>query len=229
MGLSRKAVVFLFLFLILLSGCQKRQDINILSYEKYLLLPFYIEENYGKLTLKDGAIKLTYVKNSAGFIRFLNLSKYNVVIIDSFTFDFLRRMDDSWVKVCEIAEKTPAIYKLQKGEGSGRFYALNTPVYRNLIKEDVLFVGSFDNLKDKKRIYFKDLLPKFTKLKGIGKLNFYLCVRKNSPAIENENLKTLLSILQEGIVYTNDPVVVRYVSSIKHIESSGIFKFKNCF
>ena len=227
----KKFLTLFFILLLTLSGCRKNEEINILSDEKYLLLPFYIEKTYGKLQTKDVKINLFSVSNSADFIKLLNLTKYNVIITDNITFGFLKSTDNSWIKICEVAVKKPAIYKLLRKDITippTKTYALNTPIYRDLTGKDTIFIDSIDNLFTKNKIYFKKIVKPYKPIKGIGKVKYYLCVRKNSIAFKKENLKNILMLYKEGFIYINDPAVVKYVTTVNKIEPLKEIDFINC-
>ncbi|SNR72443.1 hypothetical protein [Desulfurobacterium atlanticum] len=227
----KRLIVFLFILLLTLSGCKKNEEINILSDEKYLLLPFYIEKTYGKLQIENTPINLFSTSNSANFIKLLNLSKYNVIITDNITFDFIKSNDHSWIKICEIAVKKPAVYKLVRNKTekfNDKTYALNTPLYRKFADKNTIFIDTTDELFTKNKIYFKKIKKGFIPVEKIGRVKYYLCVRENSVAFKSKNLKNLLILYKDGLIYTKDPAVVKYVTQTSNIKTLKEIDFINC-
>ncbi|WP_456426251.1 hypothetical protein [Desulfurobacterium sp.] len=223
-------VIIVALFLILLYSCKEYTEINILAENEYILLPFYVEKAYGKLNTKNTIINLNYGENTADFIKLLNLSKYNVMIIDNVTYNFIRKVDNSWIKVCTVGGKKPAVYKLIKNKQffDGYFYALNTPLYRNFAGKNTVFLDSFNELIKKNNIYFKTPLPGFQVIQKIGKVSYLLCVRKNSKAARKENLKRILLLWEDGITYIYDPFAIKYILHKYGIKHRTDIAFRNC-
>ncbi|WP_456460336.1 hypothetical protein [Desulfurobacterium sp.] len=223
-------IMVAFSILILFYGCKEYTQINILAENEYILLPFYAEKAYGKLNIKNTIINLSYVENTADFIRLLNLSKYNVIIIDNVTYNFIRKVDNSWIKVCTVGEKKPAVYKLIKNKqfSDGYFYALNTPLYRNFAGRNTIFLDSFSDLIKKNNIYFKTPLPGFQVIRKIGRISYLLCIRKNSEAAEKENLKNILLLWEDGVTYMYDPLAIKYILYKNRMKERTDITFGNC-
>ncbi|OMH40679.1 hypothetical protein [Desulfurobacterium indicum] len=215
---------------LLFSGCKEYTEINILAENKYILLPFYAEKAYGKLNIKNSIITLNYSKNSAEFIKLLNLSKYNVIIVDNITYDFIKAIDNSWIKICSVGKKSPAIFKMTKtnSPAPNLFYALNTPLYRYFADNNTVYIDSFRELLKKHGIYFKEPLKSYKIIENIGKVKYLLCIRKGSPAAKLKNLKKILLLWQDGTTYIFDPAAIKYIMVKYNIKQRKDINFLNC-
>ncbi|WP_457570015.1 hypothetical protein [Desulfurobacterium sp.] len=228
------AVIAAFLTLaaifLLFSGCKEYTEINILAENKYILLPFYAEKAYGKLNIKNSVITLNYSQNSAEFIKLLNLSKYNVIIVDNVTYNFIKTIDSSWIKICSVGKKSPAIFKMTKINSPlpNLFYALNTPLYRYFADGNTVYIDSFQDLLKKRGIYFKEPLQSYKIIKTKGKVKYFLCIRKGSPAAKLKNLKKILLLWEDGITYIFDPAAIKYIMAKYNIKQRKDIDFLNC-
>ncbi|WP_457567623.1 hypothetical protein [Desulfurobacterium sp.] len=214
-------------FFLLLSGCKEYSEINILAENKYILLPFYAEKAYGKLHIKNSIITLNHSRNSAEFIKLLNLSKYNIIIVDNVTYDFIQTIDNSWIKICSVGEKEPAVFKMVKRK-TNIFYALNTPLYRHFTDDKTIYVDSFRELIKKNGIYFKEPVSSYTIIGSRGRIKYLLCVRKGSPAARTAIIKKILLMWEDGTTYIFDPAAVRYIMAKYNIKQRKDIDFLNC-
>ncbi|WP_456395547.1 hypothetical protein [Desulfurobacterium sp.] len=215
---------------LLFSGCKEYTEINILSENKYILLPFYAEKIYGKLNTRNTVISLNYSENSAEFIKLLNLSKYNTIIVDNVTFNFIKTIDNSWIKICSVGEKSPAIFKMVKNNSPlpKLFFALNTPLYRHFAGSNTVYIDSFQDLIKNRGIYFENRLKSYKTIRKIGRIKYFLCVRKGSSAAKPENLKKILLLWEDGITYIFDPVAIKYIMTTYNIKQRKDIDFLNC-
>ena len=75
------AIVFL---PILISSCGN-QNVYLLSEDEYLLLPIKVSEFTGFLDRVGINVQVEHAKDEE-FLKLLNISKFNAIIIDNFTF-----------------------------------------------------------------------------------------------------------------------------------------------
>ena len=108
-----KKYICLVILGIFLFSCFYREEVFILSSNKELLLPFEIAEFFGKAEKSNVKLNLDVV-DTKDLIKFLNFSKYSLVITDNATANRILKLLPNWYRLCIIA----------KSKGGVRYYLL---------------------------------------------------------------------------------------------------------
>ena len=100
----KSKLAYLFVFCLLFFSCFYRQEIFILSSDEKLSIPFKIAEFFGKTERLNLSLNIDVVNSRDDLIKFLNLSKYAVILTDNSTTDKVLKLLPNWYRVCVIAE-----------------------------------------------------------------------------------------------------------------------------
>ena len=141
----------LFLFvLLLLYGCSGGKPIYIISSSQDLQLPFRASEFFGFFDKAGMEVQLDSAPDGSSLIRFLNFSKYTVVITDSETARKIENLSSRWSSICTVALNKKGKEPISKGEGE--FILLMKDVLLNRQKAAVNVIKGWnygvDLLKD---------------------------------------------------------------------------------
>lgn len=148
--MKRLLKTFSFFVLLLLYGCNGGKPIYIISSSQDLQLPFRASEFFGFFDKEGIEIQLDSAPDKSSLIRFLNFSKYTVVITDSETARKIENLSSRWSSICIVAlnkkEKKPI------SKGKKEFVLLMKDVLLNRQKEAVNIIKGWnygvDLLKD---------------------------------------------------------------------------------
>jgi hypothetical protein len=161
MNIRRKLFINLLLLTILVGSCLLKEEVFVITFNSALTIPFKIAEVFGKFESTDFSIKIDIV-NKKDFIKFLNLSKYSVVIADKDTANKLVELLPNWYRVCKVAEgKNDTYYLLVKKK-----FILNKKDFSYLIKSWNFGVDELNDPAVLKMMEIKDLNLKFFHCKG---------------------------------------------------------------
>ncbi len=223
-------IALLLLSLTIIYGCSNK-DIYILSEDEYLLLPIKVSEFSGfndKVNLK---VQTEYA-NDEKFLRLLNISRFNAIIVDNYTFNFLKVHDPSWIKVCTVAVKKPAIFLLKKAYSDGKLYIINLPVYKELMKQKGL---SYISTESSSSLFNKDFIAYTKPIRGFkivgsfGSMEFYLCVKSDLLTNHSKAVSNLVKSWEEGVTYLKDEDVFEYLLDRTRIKRDATIKFRSCY
>ena len=107
----------LFLLSSFLCGCKDNRPIYVISSSPQLQLPFKASKFFGFFDKHNLNLQLDSAPNSDSLLRFLNFSKYSVVITDSGTAEKIEALSSKWVKICTVALKKQKLHPIKKGNG----------------------------------------------------------------------------------------------------------------
>ncbi len=94
-----------FLIPAFLSGCSDKKPVYIISSSSQLQLPFKASEFFGFFDKNELNIQLDSVPTGDSLVRFLNFSKYTVVITDQETAKKIEKLSSKWQQICTVALK----------------------------------------------------------------------------------------------------------------------------
>lgn len=95
-------VVFLF-------GCSSENPIYVISSSSQIDLPFKASKTFGFFDKENINIQLDSTPGGLSLIRFLNFSKYTVVIANSRTARKIESLSSHWIPICTVARKNSTI------------------------------------------------------------------------------------------------------------------------
>ena len=108
----------IFVFYLFITGCNSEKPIYVISSSPQLQLPLKASKFFGFFDKNGLNIQLDSVENSDSLLRFLNFSKYSVVLTDSKTAQKLEELSSRWQQICTVALKRckgrPIIGKKEK-------------------------------------------------------------------------------------------------------------------
>ena len=221
------AIVFL---PILISSCGN-QKVYLLSEDEYLLLPIKVSEFTGFLDKVGIKVQAEHAKDEI-FLKLLNISGFNAIIVDNFTFTYLKRLDPSWVKLCTVAVKEPAIFLLTRNSPVNKLYTINLPIYKEILRRnriDFMSVKEFNKLIEKNYIAYLKPIKGFRIVKALSSAEFFLCVKLNLLSNHPGVVSSLMKSWEEGLTYIKDEAVFEYFLDRTGIRQDKTIKFRSCF
>jgi len=215
------------LLLTLLFSCGNDR-IEILSESSYLVLPLRVSEFTGLLDRERLNVRVEPARDEGTFFRLLNISRFNGIIVDSYSLNFIEKHDSDWVRVCSVATKKPAIIIMERGEGE--LYAPDLPIYRQILKGiPYRTVERVEDLLKMKRIAYSEPLKGYRVERGMGRVDFYLCVRKSFLSGNPKAVSKLLKAWEEGVTYLKDRAVFEYILERTGLREEKSIRFRSCF
>jgi len=164
--MRKLAGLLITLLIFLLTGCGNERPVYVISSSPQLLLPFKASKFFGFFDKHGIDLQLDSVPNGDSLIRFLNFSKYTVVITDAETAKRIEELSPRWSSICTVALKKGEKYPIR--DRKGKLLLLMKDTVLNKQKEAVNIVKGWnygvDLLKDPavvKLFSVKDLSYKF--------------------------------------------------------------------
>ncbi len=152
------------LLIFFLTGCSNEKPVYVISSSHQLLLPFKASKFFGFFDKQEIDLQLDSVPNGDSLIRFLNFSKYTVVITDAETARRIEELSPRWLPICKVALKKKENYPITERRG-GFVLLMKETLLRNQ-KEAVAVIKGWNNGVD----LLKD--PAVVKLLSAEKLKY---------------------------------------------------------
>lgn len=95
----------IFILYLFITGCSTERPIYVISSSPHLQLPLKASKFFGFFDKNGINLQLDSVENSDSLLRFLNFSKYSVVLTDLKTSRKLEKLSSKWQQICTIALK----------------------------------------------------------------------------------------------------------------------------
>ena len=148
--MRKPAGLLIALLIFLLTGCSNERPVFVISSFPQLMLPFKASKFFGFFDKQGIDIKLDSVPNGDSLIRFLNFSKYTVVITDAETAKRIEELSPRWSPICTVALKKGKKRPIK--DGKGEFLLLMKDTVLNRQKEAISIIKGWnygvDLLKD---------------------------------------------------------------------------------
>lgn len=93
------------LLLLMLYSCNNDRTIYVISSDPELQLPFKASKFFGFFEKKGIKLQCDTTPDSSSLIRFLNFSKYTIVITDAKTVTKIENYTKRWIPICVVAFK----------------------------------------------------------------------------------------------------------------------------
>ncbi|WP_163329226.1 hypothetical protein GFV12_07355 [Desulfurobacterium thermolithotrophum] len=159
----------------IICGCNSNDDITLITNDKYLLIPLKATNFCGYFQKNKIEIQMDSVGSEKILVRFINFSKYNSIITDEKTTNYILSNSKSWIKLCMVAvEKVSNTPKIKT-----KFYLLVKKTLLNNRKKIVTLIKGWNQgvylLKDP---FFQDFLLKEERLKYSRNKKFILCTER---------------------------------------------------
>ena len=103
--MRRLAGLLITLLIFIFAGCSDERPVYVISSSPQLLLPFKASKFFGFFDKQGIDLQLDSVPNGDSLIRFLNFSKYTVVVTDAETAKRIEELSPRWSSICTVALK----------------------------------------------------------------------------------------------------------------------------
>lgn len=100
-----RTLLSIVLFSVFTAGCSSERTVYTISVSSQLQAPFKASKFFGFFDKNELDLQLDSVPNGNSLVRFLNFSKYSVVLIDSKTAKKIESLSPRWKQICTIALK----------------------------------------------------------------------------------------------------------------------------
>jgi len=97
--------IVLFLFSVFTAGCNSERTVYTISSPSQLQAPFKASKFFGFFDKNGINLQLDSAPNRDSLVRFLNFSKYSVVLTDSETAKKIENLSPRWKQICTVALK----------------------------------------------------------------------------------------------------------------------------
>ena len=101
----RLNLIIILLTTIFLLGCHHEEKFYAITSDRQVSLPFKASKFFGYFKKRGIDLKIDSTKNTKELIKFINLSKYTIVITDEKTGKKVESLSENWKKICTVALK----------------------------------------------------------------------------------------------------------------------------
>jgi len=110
----KRLILFVLFAIIITFSCSSNKTVFVISSEQQLLLPLKAANFFNFFGRMGEVVKIDCISSADDLIKFLNFSKYSVIITDRTTVQRVTELSDNWIVICKVGENHHDYFLLAK-------------------------------------------------------------------------------------------------------------------